>query len=332
MAGEAASSEAYRDVRTALAKQRPAGVDLAREKITPPIASPFTWAAKKGGDGVAISGFAPSDDDRGRIAARAKSLFAKSTISDHTDIADGAPEGWGKAVSVALDQLALLKSGEAAFRDKDLTFSGEAADEQTASAVRRTLKLDVPQNFKIVDQIRFPRPDLPAPGAGYVMGIVNDGSALEVIGMVPSEAAKAALVDAVKARFPGRAVTDKTQVAPGAPDGWQQCVVAGLASLPRLKTGKSILTDRKLDVPGETDDYAASQSVPSDVKAAAGQTCEATTNIAFTGQMKTDLTWKATREANGMVTLEGEAPDDPSRSVSSKSRNRSMRARASPTT
>jgi outer membrane protein OmpA-like peptidoglycan-associated protein len=117
----------------------------------------------------------------------------------------------------------------------------------------------------------------------------------------------------VKARFPGRPVNDKSQVAPGAPDGWQQCVVAGLASLPRLTKGKSILTDRKLDVSGETDDYAASQSVPGDVKAAAGQTCEATTNIAFTGKLKTDLTWKATREPNGMVTIEGEAPDDASR-------------------
>ena len=145
------------------------------------------------------------------------------------------------------------------------------------------------------------------------MGIVNDGSALEVIGMIPSEATRVALVDAVKARFPGRSVTDKTQVAPGAPDGWQQCVVAGLASLPRLKSGKSMLTNRKLEVSGETDDYAAAQSVPNDVKAAAGQSCEATTNIKFTGQMKTDLTWNATRDASGLVTLEGEAPDDPSR-------------------
>jgi OmpA-OmpF porin, OOP family len=37
------------------------------------------------------------------------------------------------------------------------------------------------------------------------------------------------------------------------------------------------------------------------------------TSIAFTGQMKTDLSWKATREQNGMVTIEGEAPDDASR-------------------
>jgi OmpA-OmpF porin, OOP family len=313
MTGDAPTSDAYRRVRTALAKQRPAGVNLAREKITLPVASPFTWSAKKAGDNVSISGFAPSDEDRGRTASRAKAKFAKATISDHTDIADGAPDGWGKAVSVVLDQLALLRSGEAAFRDKELTFTGEAADEQAASAVRRTLKLDVPQNFKIVDRIRYPRPDLPAPGAGYVMGIVNDGSAVEVIGMVPSEATRVALVDTVKARFPGRSVTDKTQVVPGAPEGWQQCVVAGLASLPRLTRGKSMRTNRKLEVTGETDDYAAAQSVPNDVKGAAGQSCEATTNIKFTGQMKTDLTWNATRDASGLVTLDGEAPDDPTR-------------------
>jgi outer membrane protein OmpA-like peptidoglycan-associated protein len=313
ISGEAKSSEAYRDVRTALAKRRPAGVNLVREKITPPVARPFIWAAKRGGAGVTISGFTPSDDDREKLAARAKSLFGNIAISDRTDIADGAPEGWRKAVSVALDQLAQLRTGETLFSDKDLTFSGEAADEQTASAVRRTLKLDVPQNFKIVDQIRFPRPELITPDAGYVMGIVNNGSALEVIGMVPSEAAKAALVDAVKARFPGREVVDKAQVAPGAPEGWQQCVVAGLASLPKLKTGKSILTNRKLEVSGQTDDYVASQSVPGDVKAAAGQTCDAITSIAFTGQMKADLTWHAMREPNGMVTLEGEAPDEASR-------------------
>jgi outer membrane protein OmpA-like peptidoglycan-associated protein len=117
----------------------------------------------------------------------------------------------------------------------------------------------------------------------------------------------------VKARFPGRQVADEAQVAPGAPDGWQQCVVAGLAALPRLKTGKSLLTDLKLSVTGATDDYAASQSVPNDVKAAAGQTCDATTSIAFTGQMKSELSWKATRDQNGMVTIDGEAPDEPSK-------------------
>jgi outer membrane protein OmpA-like peptidoglycan-associated protein len=313
MRGEAATSEAYRRARAAIEKQRPARVGLAEERISLPMVQPYVWNARKGGDGFVIDGYAPGDDVRGRLVARARSLFGKMSFSDRTDIADGAPDGWEKAVVIALEQLAQLKSGDVAFSGRDLTFSGEAADEQVAAAVRRSLKLDVPQNFKIVDRIRYPKPDLFPAGSGYVMGVVNTGTSVDVIGMTPSEAARAALVDAVKARFPGRTVNDKTQVATGAPEGWQQCVVAGLASLSRLTKGKSLLSDRKLELSGETDDYATSQSVPGDVKAAAGQTCETTVNVAFTGKMKTDLSWKATRAPNGMITLEGDAPDDPSR-------------------
>jgi len=313
IAGEAKTSDAYRHVRSALQNRRPSGLGLSRDAVTPPMVRPFVWDIKKSGAGIALTGFAPSDEDRERIGARVKSLFGSMTIADDTDIGDGAPEGWRKATEVALNQLAQLRTGEVSIRDREMVFSGEAADEQIASAVKRTLKLDVPQNFKIVEQVRFPKPEIALPSSGYTMGIVNDGASLDLVGMVPSEAARDALINAVKARFPGRAVNDKSQVAPGAPDGWQQCVVAGLSSLPRLKKGKSILTDHQLVVSGETEDYAASQSVPGDVKAAAGQTCETTTNIAFTGQMKTDLSWKATREPNGMVTIQGEAPDDASR-------------------
>lgn len=314
MTGEAATTKSYRDVRSALKDRRPPGVKLALERITPPVVNPYVWTVKRSGGEVTFSGFVPSDEVRAQIASRAKSLYVKQQLSDSTEFASGEPDNWSKAVSVSLDQLALLNSGGAALRGRELTFTGEAPDEQTATAVRRTLKLDVPENFKIIEQIRFPRPELTAPQSGYLMGVVNSGTALDVIGMVPSEAARSALIDAVKARFPGRPVNDKTQVVPGAPEGWQQCVVAGLAALPKLKTGKSMLTDRRLAVSGQTDDYSVAQSIPIDIKAAAGQTCDATTDIVFSGQMKTDLTWRAARETNGMVTLSGEAPDDASRS------------------
>jgi outer membrane protein OmpA-like peptidoglycan-associated protein len=312
MRGEAATSTAYRNVRAALAK-RPAGINLAHAEITLPTAKPYVWDAKKSPGGFVVSGYAPTDDSRGELVSRARSLFANLPFTDRTDVADGAPSGWNKAVASALEQLAQLKSGEAAFRDRDLTFSGEAADERLASAVRRTLQLDVPKNFKIIDRIRYPKPEIFPAGSGYDMGIVNSGSSVEIIGMIPSEAARTALLDAVKARFPDRPVNDKTRVGPGAPEGWQQCVVAGLASLPRLNKGKSLLSDNKLEVSGETNDYEAAKSLPAGIKAAAGHACETKTNIAFTGKLKTDLSWKATRDVDGTITLEGDAPDDPSR-------------------
>ncbi|MFN0217513.1 MAG: OmpA family protein [Hyphomicrobium sp.] len=312
LTGEAASSPSYKAVRAALADERPAGVGLGVEDIKPPRLDQYAWSAKYAGGDVTITGFAPSDAVRGDLERKAKSSFRNAKISDRAEIADGAPDGFAAAAATTLEQLALLKSGAADFNGKEITFTGQAADEAAALAVRKTLRSVIPQSYKLIDQIGFPKTSPPAP-QGYVMAIANDGTALEVSGMVPSEASRTALVDAVRARFPGKTVADKLAVAQGAPEGWQQCIVAGLAALPRLKSGKAQLIDRKLTVVGATDDYAVAEAVPIDVKAAAGQTCDAQTNIQFSGKAPTDLSWKAVRGADRRLVLQGETPDASSR-------------------
>ena len=309
--GEAGTTAAYRSVREALTKSIPGGVKLASEKITPPVADPYVWSAKSTSDQILISGFVPGEQARKAIETRAKKLFPKAGLADKMELAGGAPEGWDKAVAIALDQLAALKSGAADLKGREFAFVGEAADEATAAAVRKTLKSDVPQNFKIVEQIRYPKAVQTA--SGYTMQIAFDGSGIEVSGNVPSEPARAALIDAVKARFPGRTVTDKLQVVAGAPDGWQQCIIAGLAPLPRLTSGKTVLVDRKLTVTGSTTDYGVAQAVPQEVRAAAGQTCDAEAKIAFTGELKANLAWRAVHDESGALTLNGEIPDDAAR-------------------
>jgi outer membrane protein OmpA-like peptidoglycan-associated protein/uncharacterized membrane protein len=309
VAGEAATPPAFKSVKTALAKSVPAGVKLAFEKITPPYIVPYAWQAKAANGAVALSGYAPSEDIRTGLFGVAKKAFAKSAPKDATEVGDGAPEGFDKAAAVALQQLAQLKSGVAEVRGKDLAFVGEAADEATAQAIRTALKTDVPANFRINDQIKYPKPESAA-AAGYTMSIAFDGTGVEVTGHVPSDAGHAAMIDAVKARFPGRTVTDKLVVMPGAPEGWQQCFVAGLAALPRLKNGTSVLTDRRLLVTGTTDDYGVAQGVPADVKAGVGQACDADTNINFTGTVPSNLSWRAVNDGAGTLTLDGDIPDE----------------------
>lgn len=312
--GEAATPPAYKSVKTALANAIPAGIKLALEKVTPPLINPYAWQAKAVGGQIAIAGYTPTDHARATILAAAKAAFSKVTPKDTTEIGDGAPEGFDTAAQIAVAQLALLKSGIADIRGKDLTFAGEAADEPTAQAIRKALKTDVPANFRINDQIKYPKPETATTEGPYTMVISYDGTNVEVSGHVPSDAAHAAMIDAVKARFPGRTVTDKLVVMAGAPEGWQQCFVAGLAAVPRLKSGKSVLTDRKLLITGTTDDYGVAQGVPADVKAGAGQVCEADTKIDFTGTIATNLTWRAHNDGAGTLTLDGEIPDESVRS------------------
>jgi hypothetical protein len=80
-----------------------------------------------------------------------------------------------------------------------------------------------------------------------------------------------------------------------------------------LSDGRSVLIDRSLTVSGSTADYGVAQRVPQEVKTAVGQTCTADVAIAFTGELKTNLTWRAIHDDRGAVTLEGEVPDDASR-------------------
>lgn len=309
--GVAGTVESYRNVRTALKEELPRGVALKSERIIPPTIDPYLWTVKWNGSEVTLSGFVPTEEARSGIRAQIKRAFPKAQITDKADYGTGAPEAWDRAVGVALTQLAALKAGFADIKGRDFTFSGTAANEERANAVRRAVKGEVPQNYKVRESIRYLKPDSSV--SGYTMAIANEGDKVVVSGQVPSEAARTALVDAVRARFPGTRVTDTLKVLPGAPDGWQQCIIAGLAPLPRLATGKTVLVDNRLTVTGKTADYGVSKSVPQEVVQAAGQACEATTEIAFTGELKNNLVWKAVRDERGTVLLEGDVPDDPSR-------------------
>lgn len=309
--GEAATMPAYRNVRTALSSSLPASIKLALEKITPPVINPYLWNAAFSGGKLTLGGYVPSEAARKEILTHARRVLPSAEVTDNAEMAGGAPDSWAKAATIALTQLAGLKTGTADIKGREFTFTGEAADEATAAAVRKSLKSDVPQSYKLVERIGYPRANKTI--AGYVMSIAHSGGDVEVSGNIPSEAARAALIDAVKARFRGRNVIDKMKILSGAPDGWQQCIIAGLAPLPRLAEGRSVLADRALTVTGSTSDYGVAQGVPDEIKTAVGQTCTADIQIAYTGDMKTNLAWRAVLTDRGVITLSGDVPDDASR-------------------
>ncbi|MBR2535963.1 MAG: OmpA family protein [Hyphomicrobium sp.] len=311
VAGEAATMPAYRNVRKALSSSVPPKVVLAFEKISPPVINPYLWNAALSAGKLTIGGYIPTEAARKEIVAHARRVMPNAALTDTAETAGGAPDNWAKAAAIALTQLASLKVGTADIKGREFTFVGEAADETTAAAVRKALKSDVPQSFKLVERIGYPRGIKSI--AGYNMMIAHSGGDVEVSGNIPSEAARAALIDAVKARFRGRNVNDKLKILSGAPEGWQQCIIAGLAPLPRLAEGSSVLADRALTVTGSTADYGVAQGVPEEVRTAVGQTCTADVQIKFTGDMKGNLTWRAALDDRGALRLSGDVPDDAAR-------------------
>lgn len=307
IAGEARDFPSYKGIKKALQKL-PQGVKLVSEKVTPPVVDPFTWSAKLTASQLALSGFVPSEKLREDLFAQVKKAFPRIAIVDRMDIADGAPEGWATTVVASLTALALLQDGEIDISGRNVTLSGTAADEAMADAARGAYRKDVPRTFKLADTIRFLKPTLPA-ASPFVTTIDAKATAVELAGSVPSDQARAAIVEAVKARLPGRTIDDRMKLATGAAEGWQGCLAAAVSGIGRLGGGMARLTDRRLELTGETADEALAAAVPGEVRAAANRACDADVRIAVASEPEPSLTWRAVRSAGGELVLDGEVPD-----------------------
>jgi len=307
VSGEAGDFPSYKGVKKAL-QSLPKGVKLVSEKVTPPVVSPFTWAAKLGAGQLALSGYVPSEKLREDIFAQVKKSFPKLAIVDRMEIADGAPGAWAATAAASLAGLALLTEGSAEISGERAKLSGEAGDEQAANAARAAFRKDPGRGMTLTDAITFKKPAV-AVLSPYVTTVAATPAAVTLSGAVPSEAARSATIEDVKARLPGRAIEDRMTVADGAPEGWQTCLGAGLSGIGRLGAGKVAMTDKQLAVSGQSDDETLAKSIAGDVRAGAGKACDANVDIAVATGPEPYLTWRAVLMPGSDVVLEGDVPD-----------------------
>jgi len=157
ISGEAATAAQFKDTKTALTNL-PKALKLASDKVTPPVVSPYAWAAKLAGNSVVLTGYVPSDRMREALLSSAKQAFGKTGIVDKMEIGDGAPNGWEKAVKVSLDQLATLQEGVAEYKAGQMTLSGTAVDEAIAETTKKAFKTQVPDWYKPIESIKGLKP------------------------------------------------------------------------------------------------------------------------------------------------------------------------------
>ncbi len=307
IAGRADDAASYKSLKAALSSGLPQGIRLKADRVSAPLASPYLWSARHEANQLMLSGHVPSEQQRAQLATVARAAFPRAAIVDRMEVADGASDVWGVATATIVRELARLDEWFADLRANQLNVAGMAADDVVAEATRKALRERLPAPIRLTEAIKFKAVAVPTFSPFRTL-VESSASVVTISGHAPSDAAKAAMTETVRARLPNRRVEDRLEVGHGAPSGWQSCMQLGLAGLGRLGTGKVALTNRHLVLTSETTDAALREALPGEIALAVGQACDLDVGIALREVPEPNLAWKATRTA-GQLLLEGEVPD-----------------------
>ena len=132
LTGEVESATTREAIQTALAtKINAANWQIAiQARDSAPVVTPYLWAATKGTDGVVdLSGYVPNDALKAFAAVR-----AGDAGRDTTAIASGEPAGFAEDLLAALDALARVSEGKAAFDGSRWVLTGTVASQADGEA------------------------------------------------------------------------------------------------------------------------------------------------------------------------------------------------------
>lgn len=304
--GRAADLARYAEVKNATAATLPAQMALAREAVTPPIASPYTWGAALAASGATLTGFIPSEQARADILARARAALPNTQVTDQMRLADGAPAPFAALAGVGLEQLGRLSSGSATISDTALTIEGTARTPETFIQVNGALAA-LPAGTTLAAN-RVAPPSM----SPYRFQAVADTQTATLSGFVPDQAARTAIVQDATARLTGRRIVDQLQIAAGAPAAFLDHARNAVGQLARFTTGQASLADTALTVTGTAsspDAYAAALAAARQLPA--GGTLAAAT---ITPTTMSPYAWGA-QSTGQAVTLTGFVPSEATRAA-----------------
>ncbi len=158
IAGEAKTTEAYRDLKTSLSTQLPTGIKLKTESISPPVVKPFAWRVKYTGGVISLTGYVPSEEIHDQILERTRNLYQGVKVVDGMELASGAPEAWLWAVTASLTQLHRLQSGRINMKDMAIEFEGIASDDTTAKDVVASIRNGLPSSYRSTENVDVRNP------------------------------------------------------------------------------------------------------------------------------------------------------------------------------
>lgn len=249
VSGEALAEEARAKVRQVLAALP--GVRRVIDQTTLlPERRPFTFSAMRDGRALQLSGYVPSAAARERITAAAQAMPGISQVRGQAELvrARGAPPGdFAEVVGFGLAQLGLLPTGRIILSDDAFAIEGRSPDLPTYEALSAIMHGPLPQGFRLA---RFAvRPPVVAP---FMWSVLREGDELRILGSVPSEDARSAVLATLGSAIPDARLRDEMRLGDGAPatDLWLKAVAFGAAQLALLPKGRVLLTDTAVTLEG----------------------------------------------------------------------------------
>ncbi|MEM9733410.1 MAG: OmpA family protein [Pseudomonadota bacterium] len=243
--GVAKDPSGFALINSALTTGLATGLGLARENITPPTISPYTWGADYDGETVALNGSVPNEESRAAITAAARESLPEAQVQDNMQLALGAPAEFDRNGAFALSQLSNFSNGSVSLTDTDLSVEGVSRDVDAFDTSRAALN-DLPDGMSLANQNI--RPSTVSP---YTWSAAREGAAVSLSGFVPSAEVKRTIADGVKRAMPDATITDNTRVAAGAPNGFDSDVAFATDQLAKLQSGNVSLEDRQMEVVGQ---------------------------------------------------------------------------------
>lgn len=274
LSGTAASSADYATLRDTLGQGAPQGLVLARAEIVAPRAEPYGWQASKDAAGVVtLSGVVPSPEAEAALLA-----LAGADATAALTYGSGEPNTFMAMAETAIGLMARLQTGAVVYDGAGWTITGtpsSAADQaaleadfagKSLAAAGWSMAIAAPAVAVAPPQPAVAAAAAPEPAAAVVepaavepylwsVSKAQDG-AVTASGNVPATAFQRVAAVRVGAGF-----VDETVVSPGAPEGFVDDALAGLAALSGLSEGTARFDGAVWSVDGTLIDASGSDLV-----------------------------------------------------------------------
>lgn len=230
-----AFDETERDQAVVLARDV-SGVRTVSDRVDLQSAStPYSWRVTYKSNRLRLKGYVPSGNDRRTILGFLKANLPDAEIDDRMKLSSGGParELWLGAVSFALTQLGRMKAGSVKLDGTQLAIAGEAKTSADYETLRKALASEIPVGIQLSEVVVTPPRVKPFTWAGQF-----DGNTLILSGYVQTDEVRRNVVAAAKHSFSDKEVSDRMELAIGAPGAWSDAIAVLLRQLARSQSGR----------------------------------------------------------------------------------------------